>query len=171
MVLRSHFSQFLLFSEFPMVLPNVLNHCVIPQVLVGQVDHSKRFREYLYPLVYFAAFSIRGCGTWAMPKLLGESGSWKIFESSINSNRSCNFRTWSRNRLTVRDSWSYLHRRFIQLLLSYFIFLFIAAFLQFFIFLATSCVAFLVKTVLHLQFTTQVHSLTLSLICPLIGFQ
>ena len=46
------------------------------------------------------------CETWALPKLLGESRSWKIFESSINSNRTCNFRTWSRNRLTVRDPWS-----------------------------------------------------------------
>ena len=34
-----------------------------------------------------------------------------------------------------------------------------------------SCVGFLVKTVLHLQSATQMYSLTLSLICPLIGFQ
>ena len=60
MVLRFHFSQFILFSEFPIVLPDFLNHCVIPQSLVGQVDNQKRFREYSYFLVYFAAFSIRG---------------------------------------------------------------------------------------------------------------
>ena len=64
MVLRSHSSQFLLFSEFPMVLPNLLNHCVIPQALVGQVDSQKRFREYSYPLVYFTAFPIRGKAFW-----------------------------------------------------------------------------------------------------------
>ena len=45
------------------------------------------------------------CETWALPKLLVESRSWKIFESSINSNRSCPFRIWSRSKLTVRDSW------------------------------------------------------------------
>ena len=37
------------------------------------------------------------CETWALSKLLGESGSSKIFESSINFNRSCNFWIWSRN--------------------------------------------------------------------------
>ena len=30
------------------------------EALVGQVDNQKRFGEYSYPLVYFAAFSIRG---------------------------------------------------------------------------------------------------------------
>ena len=64
MVVRSHFSQFLLFSEFPMVLPNFVNHCVNPQTLVGQVDNQKRFQEFSYPLVYFAAFSIRGWAFW-----------------------------------------------------------------------------------------------------------
>ena len=59
-----------------------------------------------------------------------------------------------------------LHRIFIQLLSGYSIFFFAAA-----NFLATSCAAFLVKTALRLQITTQVCSLTLSLICPLIGFQ
>ena len=53
-------TQFLLFSETPMVLPNFLNHYVIPQALVGQVDNQKRFQGYLCPLVHFAAFSIRG---------------------------------------------------------------------------------------------------------------
>ena len=110
-----NFSQFLLFYESPTVLPNFLNNCVIPQALIGQVDNQKRFREYSRVLRCILA-SRRGllelegiqvwCETWALPKLLGESGSWKIFESSINSNRSCNYRSWSRNRLTVRDSWS-----------------------------------------------------------------
>ena len=52
MVLRFHFSQFLLSSELPMMLPNFLNHCVNHQDLVGQVEHQKRFQEYSYPLVY-----------------------------------------------------------------------------------------------------------------------
>ena len=56
MVLHSHFSQFLLFSESPMMLPNFLNHCTIIQVLFGQVDNQKRFLENSYPFVYFAAF-------------------------------------------------------------------------------------------------------------------
>ena len=60
MVLQSNFSQFRLFSESPVMLPNFLNHCMILQALVGQVDNQKRFREYSYPLVYFAAFWIRG---------------------------------------------------------------------------------------------------------------
>ena len=60
-----------------------------------------------------------------------------------------------------------LHGTFNHLLLSYFVFVCIAASSQFFNFLATSCVAFLVKTALHLQFTTQVYSLTLGLICPI----
>ena len=58
-VLHSHFSQFLLFSESPMMLPSVLSHCVIHQALVGQVDNQKRFREYSYPLVKIAAFQLR----------------------------------------------------------------------------------------------------------------
>ena len=37
-----------------------------------------------------------------MLKLLGESGSWEMFESTINSNRSCSFRIGSRNELAVR---------------------------------------------------------------------
>ena len=44
---------------------------------------------------------------------------------------------------------------------------FVAAAFKFCNFLATSCVAFLVKTAHHLQFTTQVYCLTLSLICPI----
>ena len=64
-----------------------------------------------------------------------------------------------------------LHSMFIHLLLSYFIFFFIETSFQLFNFLATSCVAFLVKTALHLQFTTQVYSLTLSLICSPVGFK
>ena len=43
-----------------MMLPNFLNHCMILRALVGQVDNQKRFQEYSYPLVYFAAFWIRG---------------------------------------------------------------------------------------------------------------
>ena len=93
--------------------------------------------------------------TRALPKLLGESGSWKIFESSINSNRSCNCRIWSHNKLTVTGFLIMLHRIFTQLLSSYSIFFITAASSQFFNFLATSCVAFLVKTALQLQFTTQ----------------
>ena len=46
------------------MLPNFLNHCAIPQALVGQVDNQKLFQEYSYPLVYFAAFSIRGWASW-----------------------------------------------------------------------------------------------------------
>ena len=41
MVLRSHCSQFLLFSESSMVLPNFFNHHVIPQNLVEQADNQK----------------------------------------------------------------------------------------------------------------------------------
>ena len=51
-----------------------------------------------------------------------------------------------------------LERTLIHLLLSQFIFVF------------TAYVSFLKKTVLHLQFTTQVQSPTLGLVCPLIGF-
>ena len=40
-----------------MMLPNVLNHCMIIQELVGQVDTHKRFWEHPYLLVYFAARS------------------------------------------------------------------------------------------------------------------
>ena len=64
-----------------------------------------------------------------------------------------------------------LHRIIIQLLLSYSIFFFVAASFQFFSFSATSCVAFLVKTVLHLQFVTQMYSFTLNLIFPMNIFQ
>ena len=51
-------SQFLLFSEFPMMLPNILNHCMILQAVVGQVG-NQRFQGYSYLLVYFAASWIR----------------------------------------------------------------------------------------------------------------
>ena len=47
MVLRSHFPQFPLFSECPIMSPNSLNHCVIHQDLVEHVDNQKRFKEYL----------------------------------------------------------------------------------------------------------------------------
>ena len=60
MIFHFHFSQCLLFYESPMMLPNFLIHYVIPQALVGQLDNQKRFREYSYPLAYFAALSIRG---------------------------------------------------------------------------------------------------------------
>ena len=40
MVLHYHFSQFLLLSESPMMLPNFLNRCIILQALVGQVDNQ-----------------------------------------------------------------------------------------------------------------------------------
>ena len=36
---------------------------MILQELVGQVDNHKRFREYSYPLVYFAGFAARLFGT------------------------------------------------------------------------------------------------------------
>ena len=39
-VLRSHFSQFLLFSEYPIMSPNFLNHYVIQQDLVEHVDNE-----------------------------------------------------------------------------------------------------------------------------------
>ena len=42
------------------MLPNFLNHCMILQALVGQVDNQKRFWEYSYPIVYFAASLNRG---------------------------------------------------------------------------------------------------------------
>ena len=61
MFFHSRFSQFLLFSESPMMLSNFMNHYVILQALVGQADNQKRFREYSYPLMYFAAFWILGC--------------------------------------------------------------------------------------------------------------
>ena len=43
MVLHSHFSQFLLFSEYPIMSPNFLNHCIIHQILVEHVDNQKTF--------------------------------------------------------------------------------------------------------------------------------
>ena len=46
MVLRSHYSQFLLFSESPMMSSNFLNRCVIHQHLVEHVDNQKRFQRY-----------------------------------------------------------------------------------------------------------------------------
>ena len=58
MVLNFHFSQFLLFSDSPMTLPNSLNYCVVRQDHLGQVGNQKHLRKYSYPLVYFAAFSI-----------------------------------------------------------------------------------------------------------------
>ena len=60
MVLRFRFSQFFLFSEYPIMSPNLLNHCVIHQDLVEHVDHQKRFLEYSNLLVYFAALQLRG---------------------------------------------------------------------------------------------------------------
>ena len=45
MVLRSHYSQFLLFSESPVVLQNVWNHCVIHQNLVEHVDDQNVSRN------------------------------------------------------------------------------------------------------------------------------
>ena len=57
-----------------------------------------------------------------------------------------------------------LLRKFFLFSSSYCVFLLVAASLQFFNFLATSCIAFSMKTVFHLQFATQVYSLTLSLI-------
>ena len=62
--LHSHFSQFLLFSESTMMMPNFLNHCVIRQALVVQVDNQQRFREYPDPFVYLAAFWTRGWALW-----------------------------------------------------------------------------------------------------------
>ena len=47
MVVHSLFPQFLLFYESPMMLPNFLNHHVIPQVLVGQIDTQKTFQGIL----------------------------------------------------------------------------------------------------------------------------
>ena len=41
--LRSHFSQLLLFSEYPMMSSNFLNRCAIHQVLVERVDNQKTF--------------------------------------------------------------------------------------------------------------------------------
>ena len=60
MVLPSHYSQFLLFSESPMISPNFLNHRVIHQNLVEHVDDQERFQEYSCSLVCFAAFQLRG---------------------------------------------------------------------------------------------------------------
>ena len=65
-VLRSHYSQFLLYSEssissaIPDGVAKFLESCVIHQDLVEHVDDQKRFREYSYSLVYFAAFQLRG---------------------------------------------------------------------------------------------------------------
>ena len=60
MVLDFHFSQFLLFSESPMILPNSLRYSVIRQDLVEQVGNHERFLEYAHPLAYFGAISVRG---------------------------------------------------------------------------------------------------------------
>ena len=46
-VLRSHYSQFLLFSWWPMISPNFLNHCVIHQNFVEHVDDQKTFQGIL----------------------------------------------------------------------------------------------------------------------------
>ena len=55
MDIRSQFSQLLLFSEFPMVLPNFANHFVIHQVLVEHVDNQKRFLDYSYSLLFICS--------------------------------------------------------------------------------------------------------------------
>ena len=46
--------------RFLMVLSNFLNHCVVLQDLVEPVDNQKRFQEYSYYHMYFAAFQFRG---------------------------------------------------------------------------------------------------------------
>ena len=45
MVLRIHLSQFLLFSQYPIMSPNFLNHCVIHQDFVEHVDNQNCFLE------------------------------------------------------------------------------------------------------------------------------
>ena len=45
-----------------MMVSNFLNHHIIRQLLVGQVDNQKRFRENLYLSVYLAAFLILELG-------------------------------------------------------------------------------------------------------------
>ena len=144
MVLHSNFSQFLLFSESPMMLPNFLNHCIILQVPFLQVDNQKRFREYSYPLVYFAAFY----QNWSVSQDLG-----RFFESSIKSIPFCSIRIWSRNKLIVRDSWS----RCIEYSTFVLNFLLRSSVFSILQFLGNFLRCILVNTVLHLQFTTQVY--------------
>ena len=43
-----------------MMLSNSLTYRVLHQDLVEQVGNQERFLEYGYPLVYFAALSVRG---------------------------------------------------------------------------------------------------------------
>ena len=109
--------------------------------------------------------------TWALSKLLGESGPWKIFESSVNSNRSRNYLTWSPKETHCSRFLILLHRIFIQRLSSYSILFYIKRSSRFFKFLGN---------VLHSipgehGSSTPIHyisvSLTLSLICPLIDFR
>ena len=42
-----------------MVLPNFLNHCVILQALVGQVDNQKPFQEHSYSFLLHFSFAGR----------------------------------------------------------------------------------------------------------------
>ena len=101
-ILRFHFSQFLLFSEYPTMLQKI-------HELLCNSSGSRRAcwqSKTLFPFRGQAFWNSTSawCEALALPKLLGESGSWKTLESSRNSNRSCNFRIWSPNKLTVRDS-------------------------------------------------------------------
>ena len=117
-VLHLHFSQFLLFSDSSMVLPNSSRNRVIHQDLGRAGWQSRTFPEILVSSCVisgnlesrlgFLELEEKWAwwGTWALPELLGESRYWKIIESAINSHRSCNLRAWSRKRFTVRDYWS-----------------------------------------------------------------
>ena len=57
MVLRYHCSQFLLFSESPLMSPNFLSHCVIHQDLVEHVDNHN------FPGIFIFSRVFRGIPT------------------------------------------------------------------------------------------------------------
>ena len=62
MVLRFHFSQFLLFSESLMLTPIFLDHRVIHQDLVEHVDTQKRFQGILISSRVFRSIAISRLG-------------------------------------------------------------------------------------------------------------
>ena len=181
MDLRSHFSQFLLFSESPMMSPNFLNHCVIHQDLVEHVDDQKKIvsrnTHILSCISRHSNFAFRLSWTRGNKErrycrnCSVSQDHTRFFSLQQCFNRSCKLRTWSLNRLTVRDSWSCCVGNSSNLRCFFSLFLLKTGSFQFFNFSATSCKAFLMKMVLHLQVAAHMYSLTLSLICPLISFR
>ena len=107
MVLRSHYSQFLLFSESS--TPSAI------------VDDVAKFLESLCNssescISQHSNFGAAGLSWTRRDKSLMRNASTAItarwvkiivdFSVLKKSNRSCNLRNWSLNRLTVRESWS-----------------------------------------------------------------